>query len=150
MRKHLNSRINFCLAIITISLLCVSCRYIDDKFLLDEQSIINVDSVENLGYLSQSENVKNIKTMDTLTAIFDEKGSIKNIEEEITLKNVKEKTIKTKDNLNKNNSKIVLNNRDSTNKKQNSKKRITKKEVIENNQERDYRLQKSNHAIPDL
>ncbi len=52
MRKHLNSRINFCLAIITISLFCVSCRYIDDKFLLDEQSIINVDSVENLGYLS--------------------------------------------------------------------------------------------------
>lgn len=167
MRKHLNSRINFCLAIIAISLLCVSCRYIDDKFLLDEQSIINVDSVQNLGYLSQSENVNNIETMDTLTAIFDEKGNVINIEEEIILKDNKKETIENKNNSTKNSSEIVLNNTVSINNttndnpnqktvnKSNSKKTITKKtiikkEIIENNQERDYRLQKSNHAIPDL
>lgn len=163
MRKHLYSRINFCHVIITLSLFCVSCKYVDDKFLLDEQSIVNVDSVENLGYLSQSENVKNIETMDTLTAIFDEKGNAIDLEKETLSKdNNEEKKIEDKNIATKNGSQIVLNNPVSTNNttndkpnqktvnKSNSKKAITKKEVIENNQERDYRLQKSNHAIPDL
>jgi hypothetical protein len=177
MKKNQSFRLIICATFIIASLFCISCKYVDDNFLSKKET--TTDSVKS-GYLSESKNIntaENLENADSLTAIFDENGNVvESISDSVTINNsnlensstntvpnsaVKDNNVTVKNIDSKiNGTKIAIKNKNAAalnNKtekaaklKSGVKKVINTQKSTETDAERDYRLQKSNHSIPDL
>lgn len=179
MKKLIKISVLLCCVIFTSTSLFISCKFIEENSLSDEKVAQPITSADDQLMAKQEEHIESVENTDTLTAIFNENES-ENIAENGSNNNsvvvlTKEKSNSNKTKIVDNYSNSANTNVAKVNSTENSveknvgtkivtpskesKKIVVKKAKVvktkpvekeETDEERNYRLQKANHTIPNL